>query len=806
MPYRAEIYGDNVIKPGSDPAIRNPNVREAESVIYGYNFNIAQGNSAIGPIIRSIHVKQPIIWNPHQPSPNTISEKPTEFRVTARSNFNSVIDLGSSPPGQVEIKSKIIRSADPIPNLANQNDYSAIGLDVQANDTLAAQRRRSEGNFTTTNFGETPTWNPEETFITFNSVNSGPASFRDPYALEKPNYPSGSGAAYSGIPGVRAEPPSAIPANGAGAFNAVTPIFYKHHYRELNFEDTTEDPGEDEFIGFYMTENLTSASGSRTEFLIAASANARWALGDYYIVHGGFKFELQYLRDGNWITYDSLVDAEITDSMNVGYINVGDVTPGNARNAVDFTNQMPTRLVGGTTDNRDDVVAHIPNDDLTTPGGNGSLHTDYSTYGILIGTGRGSADSSRYGNGYLKSDPRTTRFGTHLLTVIRPWRNNSGRSLINGEYGTAHGNVANYSYLESGHSLIGEDSVGRAFNLYTSHNQQSWYHNYWNDTEEDFYIEAQGAGVLGVYPFNPIHLLTNTTDNENYYRDPDGVVRRASGAYQRDGIGMMTHEDTITGQVEAASDYKSRPIVLNRPFESLGELAHVFRDIPFRDIDLLNPESADRFLLNIFCLNSNAEYKSPQLRAGRININTASAEVLSTLFAQAAIDYNEDLSINEQTAQELGQRLYEYIHEEEATDGNGGENLILDLSEFVGRLDGDTTINGQHTQETLMQQLAEIFAEEQVDSKNSVNLNEVVTARKHVVARALTDNVTTRSWNFTIDLVVEEGQLSRNADSLSDFITQGSRRYWVHLSLDRLTGQILDRQIEQVPTSMRLTN
>ena len=268
----------------------------------------------------------------------------------------------------------------------------------------------------------------------------------------------------------------------------------------------------------------------------------------------------------------------------------------------------------------------------------------------------------------------------------------------------------------------------------------------------------------------------------------------------------MPHEDTITGEVEAASDYKSRPIVLNRPFESLGEIAHTFRDVPFKEVDLLNPESADRFLLSIFCLHSNDDYEAPLVRAGRININTASAEVLSTLFAQAAIDYDEELTIDEETAQELGEQLYEYLHEQTATDGNGGENLVMDLSEFVGSLDGDTAINGEHTDETLMQQLAETFANAQSDTSGTANLNEVVTARKHVVARALSDNVTTRSWNFTVDLIVEEGALSRAAESLADFIPQGSRRYWIHLSIDRLTGQVLDRHVEQVATSMRLVN
>jgi len=33
---------------------------------------------------------------------------------------------------------------------------------------------------------------------------------------------------------------------------------------------------------------------------------------------------------------------------------------------------------------------------------------------------------------------------------------------------------------------------------------------------------------------------------------------------------------------------------------------------------------------------------------------------------------------------------------------------------------------------------------------------------------------------------------------LSDFIVEGEKRYWLHIALDRFTGQVIDRQIEVV--------
>gem|GEM_PF-3002325 len=829
MPYRVETYGDRVTKPDpitSNGGNRNTSTFQDESILTAYtNFTgVPNSRRSASTLFRVLSVAQPIIWNPHQPSPNKESERPTEFRVTATGGYQSMIDSGSILSIADGIRARPGNSAIPtvFDDIDDDNNWSILGLNLNASNHPHALANP------TLNFSGNPLWQPEETYIEFNILETGPASFRDPYALEKPDFPSGSNAEYSGYPGQKVgNGGSQSYRSGAWSLdtdsrNDTTPVFLKHHYRELNFEDITEDSGDEEFIGFYQAEWITNHTFRHVTFYdptvnssipVAGSSandgNLVTIFRSTFLVHNGNKYELQYKKGGKWITYDFMVDAPINED------DRGETTNSAAYNN-DNGSLAPTAKISNT---KYETMVNNAYKNLSSTAvaleDNGSIHSDFSSLGSGLGAATGSANLGRNSHAYLKSDPRTQRFGTHLLHV-RPWRNNSQTTTLNNGNGYLIGhNVndadpGNYSYLENGHSPIAysPNSSLPAQNLYASSGDDaddSWYSDYWNMSD---YLKYQFTArkYTNIIPFNPISLLTNTTDNENYYRDPDGVVRRASGAYQQEGIGMMTHEDTITGQVDAASDYKSRPIVLNRPFESLGELAHVFRDIPFKEVDFLNPESADRFLLNIFCLHSDEDYEAPQLRAGRININTASAEVLSTLFAQAAIDYNEELTISEETAKQLGEKVYNYIHKREAADG--GENLLMELSEFVGILDAKTKINSEHSQVTFMQELADVFAKAQADSKGPalINLNEVVTARKHVVARALTDNVTTRSWNFTIDLVVEEGSLSRNAESLADFITQGSRRYWVHLSLDRLTGQILDRQIEQVPTSMRLTN
>jgi len=40
--------------------------------------------------------------------------------------------------------------------------------------------------------------------------------------------------------------------------------------------------------------------------------------------------------------------------------------------------------------------------------------------------------------------------------------------------------------------------------------------------------------------------------------------------------------------------------------------------------------------------------------------------------------------------------------------------------------------------------------------------------------------------------------MSRTARSLDQFLVTGERRYWLHIAIDRYTGQVVDKQIEIV--------
>ena len=47
-------------------------------------------------------------------------------------------------------------------------------------------------------------------------------------------------------------------------------------------------------------------------------------------------------------------------------------------------------------------------------------------------------------------------------------------------------------------------------------------------------------------------------------------------------------------------------------------------------------------------------------------------------------------------------------------------------------------------------------------------------------------------------MVAQTGHYKPNATGLADFVVEGEKRYWMHVAIDRFTGQVTDKQIEEV--------
>jgi hypothetical protein len=352
---------------------------------------------------------------------------------------------------------------------------------------------------------------------------------------------------------------------------------------------------------------------------------------------------------------------------------------------------------------------------------------------------------------YMKADPRSTRLGIFQIDLnlstaasritLSAWPNNDA-NVPNG-FG---GNVATAfpGPIEHAPARFGVST------------------NYWPAT----------FGINGAADARDTATTT--------YADADGIVRPADAIYANatyTGYGSSTPYNTIT----------YRPIILNRPFRNVAELGYVFRDLPWKTLDFFTDKSADAGLLDIFTINDGPQVLDntdnvlgmapPTVTAGTVNLdsiyldpnNSALAPVGPPVVAGAIWD-----EISNSTGS-----------------GSGAQSAQTITSNIVNAVSA-----------TRMQNKAELLTRAGLPTTllpTASNDNQAVKARREVVARAMGSVSQTRVWNLLIDVVAQSGHFKPNAASLpNDFIVEGEQHYWVHLAIDRFTGQVVDKQIEVV--------
>jgi hypothetical protein len=293
---------------------------------------------------------------------------------------------------------------------------------------------------------------------------------------------------------------------------------------------------------------------------------------------------------------------------------------------------------------------------------------------------------------------------------------------------------------------------------------------------------------------------TGTVGGANYYLDPDNVARRAMGAYVTGAsstVGLPMASTLNPGPSAGPSNQsQSRPWILHRPFRSVAELGYVFSGTPWKNLDFFTPESGDAGLLDVFCINDVGN--SNGLVAGKVNLNTAQAPVLKAILAGAYRDEQTSASttldasiggVADQIASALVRRTL-------STSGTTGR--LTNVSDMVGKwapgsssaapIDGSVTYNG------LGNDLSGIF--NSVYGANSSMTN--IQRFREAAIRPLAAAGSTRVWNVMIDLVAQAGRYPQRTTNFANFVVDGEQRYWVHISIDRLTGEVLDKQVEVV--------
>lgn len=221
----------------------------------------------------------------------------------------------------------------------------------------------------------------------------------------------------------------------------------------------------------------------------------------------------------------------------------------------------------------------------------------------------------------------------------------------------------------------------------------------------------------------------------------------------------------------------NRQVMLNRPFRNVGELGFVHRDDPWKTLNLISTNSADAALLDLFYVGSsgNGAPSAPSVVAGKVNINSASIPVLKALIANALRDYQPVPNKMLTTA--------------------GAANIISASDSQKIAADIATKIKA-----TPLINLANIPSLFPQDVTKDANMYPGVKWQREALVRALADSVSTRTWNLLIDVIAQSGRYAPSAgtNDLNQFTVEGEKHYWLHVAIDRFTGEIVDQQLELV--------
>ena len=291
-----------------------------------------------------------------------------------------------------------------------------------------------------------------------------------------------------------------------------------------------------------------------------------------------------------------------------------------------------------------------------------------------------------------------------------------------------------------------------------------------------------------------------------YYADADDIVRRASGAYA-----ASSGYNGAQGIATSPSINQSRPVILNRSFRSVAEMSYAFRDSPWKNIDFFTPETGDAALLDAFCLND-----SPTpLVAGKVSLNTRQPAVIKAVLAGAnknvfntanATSGNDTIG-----GTELDAIAAAVIARTSGT--NAWEGPLVNISELAGKLIGKNVAGLPAGDSSIYSYTIPVGSNRAASSIGTWSYTSLgaligksysdipsqkIQRFRESAVRALVDSGQCRVWNLMIDLVAQTGRYPRSASGISDFLVEGERRLWVHVAIDRMTGEVLDCQVEVV--------
>jgi hypothetical protein len=304
-------------------------------------------------------------------------------------------------------------------------------------------------------------------------------------------------------------------------------------------------------------------------------------------------------------------------------------------------------------------------------------------------------------------------------------------------------------------------------------------------------FSASGGGN-GIY--FPGTLCVNnaaSTTTRTSYSDGDGVIRPADATYPDPSVATT---GSSTPYYAASTDY--HPIMLNRPYQNVGELGYVFRDLPWKTLDFFTDKSADAGLLDVFCINDGTQtldgsgnvvgMAPPTMIAGSVNLSGQQAPVLQSILAGAILDELNPTSTGIISGTGTSATSAPVI----------AANIVTETSMPTPTVSPTPCPLSNRSELVTRPGLLNYILP--VPTSGAAH-DQRVKSRREVLVRAVSSVSQTRTWNLLIDVIAQSGHYKPNATSpQTDFVVEGEQHYWVHVAIDRLTGQVIDKQIEVV--------
>lgn len=204
---------------------------------------------------------------------------------------------------------------------------------------------------------------------------------------------------------------------------------------------------------------------------------------------------------------------------------------------------------------------------------------------------------------------------------------------------------------------------------------------------------------------------------------------------------------------------EARPVVLQRPFQNVAELGHVFRDQPWKSLKFDHQDSADLALLDLF----SAEDVVPEVIAGRPTLHSAQPATLRSIYRGSGTALLPNSTWGFQSVASNTQ----------------ADNLATASANIFCATPPASIPHGIKSLLT--------------GAPTEIAAFGTAKANRETTARALSGLSQTRTWVVLIDVIGQSGMYVNGK-----FFVQGEARYWIHAAIDRFSGKILEANWEGV--------